>query len=381
MPVILDAAVIGAGPAGCTAAHGLARRGARVALIDGSHPREKPCGGGVTSRALELLADEGLRVDTGGQSIACAVFESGRRGAAVALEGAPVMRVFARRAFDRALLDAATMAGSTHVPARAEAIERDGSGWIIRTPDRAIRARWLLGADGPAGIVRKRVFRPFTRAQLSIAAGAFADAPSVSEIVIRFTDEPPGYLWSFPRGDHLAVGVCAQADAGSSAHLHATAERWLDAYAPAVGRSRQRYAWPIPSLNAADLDREQPAGDAWLLAGDAAGLVDPITREGISFAVESGALAAASLSANDPTREYAAAVRDDIHSELKRAARLRAAFFQPKFTALLVDALSASAGIRRVMIDLIAGRQPYATLKRALLGTLEVRLMWRLFAG
>ncbi len=379
--MIFDAAVIGAGPAGCTAAHGLARRGARVALIDGSHPREKPCGGGVTSRALELLANGGLHIETDGQSIDCAIFESGRRSATVPLDGEPVMRVFTRRAFDRTLLDLATMAGSTHVPLRVMTIERDGGGWIVGTRDAAIRARWLIGADGPAGIVRKRVFRPFTRTQLSIAAGTFADTPSVSEIVIRFTHEPAGYLWSFPRRDHLAVGVCAQADAGSSAHLHGTADRWLDTYAPAVGRRRRRYAWPIPSFDEGDLDREQPAGDGWLLAGDAAGLVDPITREGIFFAVYSGALAAASLCGCEPAREYAAAVRDDIHAELKHAARLRRAFFQPRFTGLLIDALNASAGIRRVMIDLIAGRQPYATLKRALLETLEVKFMWRLFAG
>jgi flavin-dependent dehydrogenase len=118
-----------------------------------------------------------------------------------------------------------------------------------------------------------------------------------------------------------------------------------------------------------------------MLAGDAAGLVDPITREGIFFAVQSGAAAAASLSNHDPAREYADSVRDEIHAELKRAARLRAAFFQPRFTRLLIDALNASAGIRRVMIDLIAGRQPYATLKRALLETLEVSFMWRLLTS
>lgn len=377
-PVLFDAAVIGAGPAGCTAAHGLARRGARVALIDGSHPREKACGGGVTSRALDLLSNEGLHVAPDGQPIDRAVFEANDRRAAFALGDLHVMRVFAREAFDRLLLDAAGAAGSTYVPSRAARIERNGSGWIVRTASGDVRARWLVGADGPAGIVRKQVFRPFARSQLSIAAGAFADVARVSEIVIRFVDNPSGYLWSFPRRDHLAVGVCAQADAASSSNLHASAERWLDAYSPAMRRSRRRYAWPIPSLAAADLDRERPGGDGWLLVGDAAGLVDPITREGIFFAVQSGALAASSLSSRDPRREYDAAVRDDIHRELKRAARLRAAFFQPRFTRLLIDALNASASIRRVMIDLIAGRQPYATLKRALLGTLEVKFMWRL---
>jgi len=373
--------VIGAGPAGCTAARGLARRGARVAILDGSHPREKACGGGVTSRALDLLSTEGLRVDAGGQRIDAAVFEVGDRRAAFRLEDEPVMRVFARESFDRLLLDAAVDAGSTYVRSRATAIERDAGGWVVRTSADAIRARWLVGADGASGIVRKQVFRPFRRSQLSVAAGSFVDAPDVSEIVVRFVDSPPGYLWSFPRRDHLAVGVCAQADEGRPAELHTIADRWLDAYAAARHRSRRRYAWPVPSLGAADLDREHPAGDGWMLAGDAAGLVDPITREGIFFALQSGAAAAASLSEPDPARAYAVHVRDEMHAELKRAAHLRAAFFQPRFTRLLIDALNASAGIRHVMIDLIAGRQPYATLKRALLETLELKFMWRLLVA
>jgi geranylgeranyl reductase family protein len=380
MSVPFDAAVIGAGPAGCTAAHGLARRGARVAIVDGSHPREKACGGGVTGRALDLLSKEAVRTVAGGQPIDRAVFEVDDRRAAFRLDE-PIMRVFARESFDRTLLDAAIEAGSTFVPSRATSIERDAGGWIVRTSAGRIRARWLVGADGPSGIVRKQVFRPFQRSQLSIAAGSFVDATDVSEIVVRFVDSPPGYLWSFPRREHLAVGVCAQADEGTPGDLHNAADRWLDAYAAARGRSRRRYAWPIPSLGTADLDQERPAGNRWMLAGDAAGLVDPITREGIFFAVQSGAAAAASLSNHDPAREYADSVRDEIHAELKRAARLRAAFFQPRFTRLLIDALNASAGIRRVMIDLIAGRQPYATLKRALLETLEVSFMWRLLTS
>ena len=102
---------------------------------------------------------------------------------------------------------------------------------------------------------------------------------------------------------------------------------------------------------------ERPAGDRWLLLGDAAGLVDPITREGIFFAVRSGLLAAEALQRPDPSGTYTAAVRDGIHRELARASQLRNAFFQPRFTSLLVDALARSPAIAAVMIDLIAGRQ------------------------
>ena len=121
-----------------------------------------------------------------------------------------------------------------------------------------------------------------------------------------------------------------------------------------------RYAWPIPSLTEAALERERPAGPGWMLTGDAAGLVDPITREGIYFALRSADLAADSLlSERDPSACYEEAVRDDIYVELRRAAQLKARFFRPAFIALLMRALQSSARIRDVMADLVAGEQQY----------------------
>src|SRR5206468_7167615 len=103
--------------------------------------------------ALDLLSSEGLEVDAGGHSIHRAVFESGSRRAAFSLTHEPVMRVFAREVFDSALLDAAAEAGTTRVPSRATAIERNGTGWAVRTARGTVRVHWLIGADGPTGIV------------------------------------------------------------------------------------------------------------------------------------------------------------------------------------------------------------------------------------
>jgi len=376
-----DSVVVGAGPAGCSAARALARAGARVALVDASHPREKICGGGVTAHALTTLPDEGLRDHADANSIQTAVFETAMRAARVTLDSDHVLSVFPRARFDAALLDDATAAGAEHIAGRVLALDRDASGWTLTTTAGSIGAAWLLGADGASGVVRKRVFRPFHRRQLSIAAGSFVDDVSVQEIVVRFVDRPRGYLWSFPRRDHLAVGACAQADETTTRELHAIVDGWLDGYPLATGRRRRRYAWPIPSLSAAELDAERLSGDRWMLLGDAAGLVDPITREGIYFALRSGSLAAAAIATCDPSTAYDDHVRGEIHAEIKRAARLRDSFFRPRFTDLLVAALAHSPRIRQVMIDLIGGRQRYAGLKRRLVATGEVGLMVRLLAG
>jgi flavin-dependent dehydrogenase len=255
-------------------------------------------------------------------------------------------------------------------------VSRDGDHWRIATRGLAVRAGWVLGADGPNSLVRRRLFRPFARADLSIATGFFVHGVTSPDIAVAFEDDPPGYLWSFPRRDHLAVGVCAQADEASTAELVPLASRWI-ARNVSAWSTLERYSWPIPSLRETTLQREEPAGPRWMLLGDAGGLVDPITREGIFFALLSAEAAADSLleSDGDPAARYAARIHSTIYAELIRAARLKTRFFNPRFTALLIRALENSAAVRSVMVDLIAGRQPYRGLRRRLLATMEVKLM------
>jgi len=189
---------------------------------------------------------------------------------------------------------------------------------------------------------------------------------------------PRSFVRSFPLPGHLAIGICAQADAGITAEtLRARARDWITATGIADGATLEPYSWPIPSLSARDFDALDLAGDRWALVGDAAGLVDPITREGIFFALASGQWIADALMADEPVRRYTSHVRDEAIAELARAARLKAGFFRPAFTGLMMRALMESAAIRSVMADLVAGRQSYATLKWRLLKTLEIGLAWR----
>jgi len=378
-----DVLIVGAGPAGAWTAYRLARVGASVALVDGSHPREKPCGGGVTGRALALLRPALDPRALASVQIADATFTHSGRTAQIQLSldasGYPPLVVAGRREFDGALLSAAIAAGAEHKPFRVTEIQREDNGWTVATREDRYMARWLVGADGANSLVRRHVLRPFGRADLSLATGFFVRGRSSREILVSFEEDPPGYLWSFPRPDHLAVGVCAQADEGSSRGRRERVHRWLEDHVGA-GASLDRYSWPIPSLDEISLAREQPAGRRWMLVGDAAGLVDPITREGIYFALRSADFAADALTGNgDPGAAFADRVRTDIHSELIRAARLKARFFRPRFIGLLMAALNRSDRVRGVMADLVAGHQTYRGLRRRLLKTLEVRLMLELF--
>jgi geranylgeranyl reductase family protein len=377
-----DVAIVGAGPAGSLAAFRLARAGARVALVDGSHPREKPCGGGVTGRALAIVADV---LDAGSLSschIRSARFVDTRTKRAVAVPlAADALIVASRAEFDGRLLDAARHAGVRLVQTRALDVTRGSGVFVIRTPAGQVTAPLLIGADGANSLVRRRLARPFARAELSIATGFFVHGTTSDEVVIELAADPPGYLWSFPRPGHLAVGICAQADDGATpADLRARTAQWIGGLSVSERVHLSPYSWPIPSLSAAAFGSLAVSGPGWFLAGDAAGLVDPITREGIYFALRSGELAAhAALSGSHTS--YRERIHDEIATDLALAARYKAGFFRPQFTRLFIDALRRSSGIRDVMADLVAGRRAYSTLKWSLIRTFELGLAWRLITS
>jgi geranylgeranyl reductase family protein len=375
-----DIAVIGGGPAGSWAAYLLARQGARVTVFDPSHPREKPCGGGVTGRALALIA-AALDVDRiPAVRIRSARFidSAAERSATVALrsdDAGHALLVASRACFDGQLLQAARTAGAAFENVRVIDVKRAASGFTLATADRRVHtASFIIGADGANSLVRRRLGTVFRRDQLSIATGYFAYGITSDEIVIELLADPPGYIWSFPRPDHLAVGICAPADAGvASSALRARTAEWMRVTGIGANGDCQPYAWPIPSLSAADCEAIRIAGDGWCLVGDAAGLADPITREGIFFALQSAQFAADALVAGRARRDrrFTECVRVEILAELARAARLKDGFFRPRFTRLMIDALHQSDGIRAVMADLIAGTQGYRDLSWRLIKTME----------
>jgi flavin-dependent dehydrogenase len=364
--------VVGAGPAGALLAWRLALDGADVTVYDASHPREKPCGGGVTGKALDLLppAPEGDPLPV--RLVDRCRLDSGA-GPWVDVPLKRPVGVAARRDLDAWLLRRATGAGAQHVAQRVVGAQDDGT--LRLAGGRSASHDLIVGADGAGSLVRRTFLKPTPPARLVMAAGWFA--PGTTEMVVRFTPGLRGYLWLFPRPNHVGVGIGAPLGEVPTRALLERLEhdvtRAYPALAPDADAGRYAHTIPTPSENPADI--LEIAGERWALVGDAAALADPITGEGIYYALASALLLADTLRGERSPASYPRRVLDGFGRELLRAAHLRERFFAPGFATRVVRYGAWSPAMREVLCDLVVGEQHYGDLKRRLV-RLVPRFLW-----
>jgi geranylgeranyl diphosphate/geranylgeranyl-bacteriochlorophyllide a reductase len=356
-------AVVGAGPAGSLLSFRLARGGASVSVFDASHPREKPCGGGVTGKALSLLPPAPADDPLPARWVSSCVFDSGEGDRALVSLERPVA-VCARRDLDAWLLRQAVAAGAVHVAERVTAV--DATGQVVTSTGRSERFDLIVGADGAGSLVRRTFLAPTPPDRLCMATGWYARG--TSEMLVRFTPGVAGYLWLFPRLDHVGVGICAPLAAVPTRTLLDRLAREVGRWFPAlVEEEGGRYAHTIPSPSADPASLAEIAGARWALVGDAAALADPITGEGIYYALRSAELLAEVVLTDGSPARYPERVLADFGRDLLKAAAIRDRFYGPGFARRMIRYSDRSPAIRGVLADLVLGEQGYVGLKRRLL--------------
>jgi flavin-dependent dehydrogenase len=287
--------IVGAGPAGARAAELLAREGVDVVLIDPKAPWEKPCGGGLTPALFDEIPD--LR---DAQHLARPVREARielgpHDGFLVSLD-APIWMI-SREALARWQLARAIGAGALHLAARVSRIERTGRGWLLDTDVGRLEVSALVGADGAASTVRAAV-APTLPVELIAARVAYPRGEGLTPgtLVLRFNSDLVGYLWDFPRLDHRSIGIEAAAGPRTRAELDqridAFRREWAaaDGEAGDLGAGVPRAGAVIGTARLGHGDFSGIAGVGFALLGDAAGLADPFTGEGIRSALRSADL-------------------------------------------------------------------------------------------
>ncbi|HKO36199.1 MAG TPA: NAD(P)/FAD-dependent oxidoreductase [Pyrinomonadaceae bacterium] len=386
--------IVGAGPAGSFAAERLAQAGVRVALFDGRPEGEpKACGGGVTSKALKawphLLEAVGRTIDE--------LDMYSPSGKHLHLKLDEPFAVYSRIAFDTFLRERAREAGA-HVFAgkvSGQGFKRSDAGWTIKTTSgEEFSGKYLIGADGANSAIARKLAGPLPPAEMEVAFGYRAPLPESSDAatVVAFLPKWVGYAWAFPRIDHVSFGIATTQDAfdhealdrllwdfmmsyydvAQLGNVHAMrlwSRKSDESQVKTLRPKAERYAARIPGLAPRTWDTRKACGDGWALLGDAAGFADPVTGEGIYYALKSAELFAEAYLSGQP-EEYESLWRADFGGDLKRASQMRRRFYGnfwgAPFTDRMIDFARGHRGIRKVLGELVAGDQGYVGLKKKL---------------
>ena len=366
--IVVDAVVVGAGPAGAAAATTLARSGASVLVIDrATFPRDKTCGDGLTTLALRELASLGLdpaAVPSWHPAHGAVIHAPGGREVRLPLPHGPgAYAAIARRIdLDLALVELARRAGA-HLEEGAELLDASivDDGVVLRV-DRlgTIAARVAVGADGAWSPLRRALglaepgYRGEWHAFRQYLTGV---GPAAAELHVWFeADLLPGYVWSFPLPDGGA-NVGFMAERGDRLDGGAMKRWWPQLLArprirevlgPAARPEAPHRAWPIP----ARIDRAPLGVGPVALVGDAAAATDVFTGEGIGQALLTGRLAAETIVALGPHRggelaeRYAAAVRHELVADHRMSARLSRVMASPGRADAALRVIDASPWTR-----------------------------------
>ncbi len=377
-----DVIIAGAGPAGSLAAYGLAVRGVSVLILEKSFfPRYKICGAGLTYKILrEIPFDVSSVLET---KIHSFVFSSGFREVFTRSSPEPMLYCTNRDKFDDFLLKKAIEAGARviHGEKVTEVVQEKEFVTVV-TRSGSFRSKLVIGAEGASSAVaRSAGLRDHIMSGLAWEAEVKADPATIqafSETVfLDWGSFPGGYGWVFPKGDHFSIGVGGPARLAKSMmpYYHQLLDylasgSWASNDDPKseirnlkseirITETMSLKSWPIPVR----VKKSVFHNGRVLVAGDAAGLTDPLTGEGIYYAVRSGILAAEAchrfLQSESPSLEsYTKRVNDELMSELLEANRIKFLFntFPLKIHRFVRDSDRAW----RAFVKILRGERWYA---------------------
>jgi len=368
-----DIVIVGGGPAGALCGERLATAGFRVSIYDEHLAWEKPCGGGLTQKAL--LAYPFLRTGPQPKKIVseCELISSRGHRALLSLDR-PIV-IYSRKVLNGLLLDRAASAGCRLIHSRVTQVDTSGRSVTLSAGGRAVHADFVVLAAGARNPLLPGT-TPLKQQDLEQTIGYFVPASS-DRIIVKFLSKFAGYIWSFPRSDHLSVGICGRLVPGGTRamkeHLHRFLEQERISSEGAVF-----YSHVLPSPQVDTLRLRRVVGRNWALVGDAAAWVDPLTGEGLHYALRSGHLLADALAERHPER-YPARVRQEFAADFEFAVHMARRMFTGTFmggavTTRMIQFTRRSPAFCALMRDLFSGAQDYRTLKRRLWSQLGLTL-------
>ena len=366
----LKIAIIGGGPAGSLCAYHLARAGHNVSLYERDMDREKPCGGGLTLRALKTLPNlYQLDIDLTEVRRFCLISPGGRT---IELNLNDPILIVSRHQLDGALRQQAVTAGTTLIRQKVVKPRQGSNGkWQVHDDPFDI----VVGASGINDPIARLKGLGFLPDQRGHALGYFVPGLFPPSIVCRFFPGRWGYAWWFPRPDHASLGIELMGGSFTPQLARKLIHRFIrEDLGPYLSIKKAislldhatPYTWAEPLLSAHLLTQRRLGGRTWIVVGDAAGLVDSLTGEGLPYALLSGKLAAKAICKGRP-ESYTAMVAKQILPELKLASRMSPVFYSSLHLRTSLFVLAKSHAMQAVTKDMALGHLKYRGFKKRMI--------------
>jgi flavin-dependent dehydrogenase len=363
-----------------TATTPVLERGTRVLVFEEKRGWEKPCGGGLPYKALRqypfLLEASNPHVCIRSLELVAA------NGDSVRFPLHEPLAIYSRATLNGLLLRRAEEAGAEVVQERVLGFSRANGAWKIDSRNGTYAADYLILAAGARTRLRGLLAPHFAPRDFMLTFGYYA--PGADDLArVQFFDDFEGYAWSFPRTDHLSLGICGKAGKSKTPELRDRLREFMKQFGYAqstrAAEGLSVFSHLLPALSHESWHNLRLSGPGWALVGDAAGLVDPVTGEGIYFAMRSGELLAESLLAGTP-EEYPERVWQDFGRKLALGARLGHFFYHEDFlgqapTTRFIQLAARSTGFMNLLQSFIDGSQSYSGLTARLYKTVGQALV------
>jgi geranylgeranyl reductase family protein len=358
---MFDCIIVGAGPAGGSAAYHLAKQGHKVVLIEKETlPRYKPCGGGVSPIVAKWFDfDFSPAISTKVSTLQYTWEMEDEVEANLGQEVEPIWMV-RRDIFDHFLVQQAQSKGAElRDGTEVTGIELVGDTWQVSTSNGTISGKYLIAADGAKGPMAKMLGFKDRKRRLAGALEVETTAEAVPTVVnFEFGLVKNGYIWNFPKADGYSIGI-GTFRGGEGQDF----KKILDKYAQGLFKidinSAKQYGHPLCLW---DGDQKLHT-DRALLAGEAACVVDPMTAEGIRPSIFSGIKAAEAIHGalsgqGEAIANYSTVMAEEWGADMKWAQRIAAAFYQFPKVGYKVGVKKPAATV--IMAKILAGDLRYS---------------------
>ena len=357
-------AIVGGGPAGAMTATGLMQgAGAsetRVVVFEEKPGWEKPCGGGLSHKALKKYP-----FLSHAAGLAKPVYKMEVRApgdVAVCFGLREPLVIYSRSELNRLLLERSRKAGAEVVNDRIIGAVREGDRWRLKGRSSSYDADYLIVAAGARSGLRNHLAGPLKARDFMLTFGYFVPGCE-DRLRVEFFRDFEGYAWSFPRANHLSVGICGKVGHVKMSDLRQMLSSFMSRFGYST-ESAPVFSHLLPALETESWATMRLEGPGWALAGDAAGLTDPVTGEGLYFALRSGELLAESMVKGF---SYARRVWNEFGRKLMLGARIGPKFYRGEFlgasvTTRIVQFCSRSRTFLSLFEDVVEGKQAYLGL-------------------